>query len=230
MRASIRTLGALKRLANYVIIGFLMSLCAGASIGCDSNRGRAPATDVTRSALTFSVNIDATALTEQSLSVYTVTGLFDSKTLQQLQLDPGTYLLQMQNGGANIGDFTVNADGTIDYDSSMNTEFSGRGTSTLIVSGHSVNLDGTALTEQHLSIYCVGSVFDSKTSQSLQLVAGEYLVQMQNGGANIGAFTANADGTINYDTSLDTEFSGRGTSTIAVLGHAIQRLRSHLSL
>ena len=167
----------------------------------------------------FSIKIDATSLTQQQLSVYTIGNRFDSKTVQQLQLTPGIYnlLLSSENSGSY---FTVNVDGTVDYDASYNAAFSGRGTSTLVLNAFTINIDATSLTQQQLTVYTIGSYFDSKLIQQLQVTPGIYnlLLSSQNSGSY---FTVNLDGTIDYDTSYDTAFAGRGTNTLVLNAFSI---------
>jgi hypothetical protein len=148
-------------------------------------------------------------------NVYVVTSPFDSKTVQQLQLAAGEYLVQMQNGGANIGDFTVNTNGTIDYATSLDTEFSGRGSGTLAVLGHAITINATPLVpDQSLMVYAITIAFDSATVQRLQLAAGDYLIQDLSTGSNLGVFTVTPGGTLEYDPSLDNSLRGRNTSTL----------------
>jgi hypothetical protein len=79
------------------------------------------------------INIDATILGPQGAQLAGY-WLFDAKTAQTVNLPPGNYTLQ-STLCSTIGSFTVTINGTVDYSTSLNGVFSGRGTTSLKVIG-----------------------------------------------------------------------------------------------
>ena len=112
----------------------------------------------TDSATLFTIVINGAALVNQPLVIDAIGTLFDSNTPESVQLAAGTYNLRSYALGYGIvGSFTVNDDGTLDYDSSLdNKVFSGRTTSTLTLIGYPVTIDASALTAQSFVMSYVG--------------------------------------------------------------------------
>jgi hypothetical protein len=106
--------------------------------------------------------------------------------------------------------FTVNADGTMDYDPTLDGVLSGRGTSLLTLNGRTISLNATAL--NGAPVYLDYTAFNSAAPLSVQLLPGQHF--LYDGDGNVYYFTVNADGTIDYDVALDGVFSGRGTTQL----------------
>jgi hypothetical protein len=168
-------------------------------------------------AATFAVNIDATGLTQQTLDVLPGSGSFDSKTIQPLQLQPGTYVLQTQLGNANIGPFTIAADGSLSFDDALKPTFSIRDGNTLVVTGVAVTLDAHRLTPQPLYVYPRFEI-DSRVRTTLQLAPGVYTIYTQYGSVAAGGFTAHADGSLTIDPARNPTFSIDDTGALVIDG------------
>src|SRR5271166_4874870 len=97
----------------------------------------------------FPINIDATRLNFfRSFAIPGVTGdLLDATTVQTVQFAPGDYNYQFWPGLPYADfKFTITPQGTVDYDHSCDAFLSGRGTTTLQLSGLEVTLDALSLT------------------------------------------------------------------------------------
>jgi hypothetical protein len=128
---------------------------------------------------------------------------------------PGSLTLADPSGSTQSVTFTLGADGTVNYAPSLNNILSGRGTSTLTVQGVKVTIDATALSG--LSLVVDGVTEQTKAPFTFTGLPGSLTLVGPQTGASI-TITINPDGTINYDPSLDSYLSGRGTSTLVVRG------------
>jgi hypothetical protein len=139
-----------------------------------------------------------------------------------LQLIPGhQYTLSDPNaaaGGSVV--FTVNPDRTVNYDPSLDGVLSGRGTSTLVITGRTMTIDASPLSVPALTLD--GTLSVSNTPFSFTDLPGTYaLVDSGGAGASV-AFNLNADGTVGYDPSLEGVLTGAGTNALVVHGVAVQ--------
>lgn len=165
------------------------------------------------------VGISAKALSPQQLSLYGVVDSFDNATDQQLQLVPGQYHIQSPMRGVDIGQFTLHPDSSITFDPSLSNIFSisDNVRNLIVINGFPISVDGTALSPTQLAVYAVNpNMFDSQTPQAFTLVPGQYMAQEPMTGVNIGNFTVGPDGKVDFDASLDSDFSGRGTNTLYI--------------
>ena len=168
------------------------------------------------------LTVDATGLTRQMLAIAQVTkGYFDSSAAQVISLAPGTYSLVAQAQAASIGAFSVQSDGTVTYATSLDGVFAGRGTTTLRVVPHAVAIDGTALSRQQINVGYVTSLADSTSPIEVKLAAGPYSLGSQAEAAAIGVFRVTPSGTVDFASTLDGAFAGRGTTTLTVVPHAV---------
>jgi phenolic acid decarboxylase len=117
------------------------------------------------------------------------------------------------NYGGSSQSFTVANDGTIDYDSALDGFVSGRGTSSLAVTGVALTIDPTARGASYLWVDY--TVLEATAPVTVRLLPGQHAVWFSTGLSY--SFTVAADGTIDYDPALDGVFSGRGTSTLVFL-------------
>jgi fibronectin-binding autotransporter adhesin len=141
-----------------------------------------------------------------------------------LQLTTGRHTLSDPNaapGGSVV--FTVNADRTVDYDQSLDGVLSGRGTSTLVVSGRSAFIDMSALSIPALTLDKTLTVTRNVPfALAFTDLPGTYaLVDSAGAGASV-AFNLNGDGTVGYDPSLEGVLTGAGTNALVVHGVAVQ--------
>jgi phenolic acid decarboxylase len=167
----------------------------------------------------LALTVDATALSEQHVQLVGV-ATFDSKTAQHVTIVPGSYGIYTPGGyvyGPTGGTRTVvvKNDGTIDYDASLNGAYSGRGTSALTVVGFAIRVDATAHPSQSYDVAGVTLWFGGSAVKTIQISPGKYTVNSQSLG-QLGAFTVQPAGTIDFDPSLNTVFSGRGTTTLTI--------------
>jgi hypothetical protein len=145
-------------------------LLVGASIiwnaGCQNEPEMPGDTEITNSASSTTIMIDATRVTRTVL-ISSCGGVFDSTVIQSISTPPGSCVLETATGGV-IGSFTVTPAGIIDYDRSLDVGvFSGRGTSTLSVVPHAIAIEATGLTRTNLVFAGVTSLpsFDSRAIQ-----------------------------------------------------------------
>ena len=158
------------------------------------------------------VTIDATALSTGNFLIGGL-GFFETGVVQTLDLEPGAYVFAEQSGGS--FDFTVMANGTVDYANTLDGFVSGRGTTGLVVHGYDIMVDAAALTVPNFLIGGVG-FRDGTVVQTLTHVPGTKAFAEQSGGSF--DFMVGADGTIDYDAGLDGFVSGRGTTGLVVHG------------
>ena len=157
----------------------------------------------------LAVTIDASELSNPYLWVdYTA---FDSAAPFTTRLLPGQHAFWTYGGSSQS--FTVANDGTIDYDSALDGFVSGRGTSSLAVTGVALTIDPTARGASYLWVDY--TVLEATAPVTVRLLPGQHAVWFSTGLSY--SFTVAADGTIDYDPALDGVFSGRGTSTLVFL-------------
>jgi hypothetical protein len=134
-----------------------------------------------------------------------------------LTLLPGAHGLWDYAGSEAIVRFTVNMDGMVAYDASLEGILSGRGTNTVTVHGVTVTIDTRALS---IPVLLVDTSVGVSNTVPLTFtgLSGTIPVWDYAGSGTIIHFTLNADGTVDYDAALDGILSGRGTSTLLVRG------------
>jgi predicted outer membrane repeat protein len=162
--------------------------------------------------------IDARGLSLPSLALDGM--VISTQTLSTLFLAPGPHTLTTTEGLGNSLTFFVAADGTVDYDLSLNGVLAGRGTTTLVVSGVTVTIDARALS---IPVLDVDNALFAKTDQPISftgLPGGAFLDDYAGGGA-MARFGVGADGTVSYDPALAGVLSGSGTSALTVHGVTI---------
>jgi hypothetical protein len=155
------------------------------------------------------VTVDITALGLSSAVIDGVT--LDLPRPTALHFLPGRHWSYLQNVYTY---FTVNADGTLDYDASLEGALTGRGTTTLTLAGRPVTLDLTALGQLGSTAIVDGVAQDLSRPATPPFLPGQHNIYV--GGVYI-FFTVKADGTIDYDASLDGKLAGRGTTTLVML-------------
>src|SRR5207244_343198 len=90
---------------------------------------------------------------------------------------------------------------------------SGRGSSTLVVNGRTVQIDASALLGPYLALDY--AYHDPSVPFSVNMLPGEHYLKTY--GGDYLYFTVNLDGTIAYDPALDGILSGRGTGALVLL-------------
>jgi hypothetical protein len=129
-----------------------------------------------------------------------------------VNLLPGQHSLT--TNGTDVSSFTVNADGTISYDPSLEGALTGSGTTALSVNGYAVTLDASALGVPNL--WVDGTAYDASAPLSVNLLPGQH--SLSTDGTNVIWFTVNADGTVTYDPSLAGVLAGSGTTSLVFQG------------
>ncbi len=167
-----------------------------------------------------SINIDARPLSGRHFVLTNKTGWLDARTVQTLQLAPGSYPFQV---GAPVAFyFTVRQDGTIDYPADLKF-LSGRGTRTLRIEGVIVTLDARRLAPgaNVLIAHIPADNRDWITCKKLRMVpAKHYYVQQGSGHVVNMSFEVTRDGRVLFDPGLNY-VRGNGTSTLEFLGYLV---------
>src|SRR5262249_16699919 len=123
----------------------------------------------------------------------------------------------LSTNGINVISFTVNPDGTVSYDPSLEGALTGSGTTALAVNSYAVTLDASALGVASVSLD--GVAYDGTAPFSVNLLPGQHMLTTN--GADGISFTVNADGTVTYDPALEGALTGSGTAALAVNGYAV---------
>jgi hypothetical protein len=140
----------------------------------------------------------------------------------------GTHTLTELYTGASV-QFTVAADGTVNFDPSLSGVLSGRGTTTLVVNGVTVTVDATRLSVPLLLLNT--NQVNEKTSAPFTITALPGLATLSEyyTGAVV-QFTITANGTVSYDPSLEGVLTGAGTSTLTIHGATVTVDAHNLSM
>ncbi|MBM52421.1 MAG: hypothetical protein CL485_05420, partial [Acidobacteria bacterium] len=120
-------------------------------------------------------------------------------------------------------DFTVEADGTLQFDPSLDSLIGGRGTRDIVLRGTQVNIDVSALSYNKLDLIGAGNLTGATGPVSFILMPGGHgLTMATSRGPEPGFdFTVEADGTLQFDPSFDTLIDGRGTRDMMLHGTRI---------
>jgi hypothetical protein len=154
------------------------------------------------------VRIDARPLGMANLFMDYAT--FDGQSPFTARLLPGQHFVY--NYGGSMHYFSVANDGTVDYAPELEGILSGRGTSNLTINGVAVQIDARALGVSYLTLDYAN--FDATMPIAARLLPGQHLFYTLN--SPMRYFTVTANGTIDYDPTLDGILSGRGTSTLTI--------------
>jgi hypothetical protein len=175
------------------------------------------------------IRIDTSQLTYnwfiiQNSAGVSVTGEIDGSS--PVLLEPGEYGFQQHNDGRANFTFKVTPEGTIDYDSSNDNFLSGRRTSTLIVKGFPITIDGTILSHDLTPYRLFGpdaETLKRTSTHILRLVPGA-LYKFQPSAKIIVAnfeFQITVDGKVIYPEIYDDFLRGRGSTTLTIRGFEI---------
>ncbi len=136
-------------------------------------------------------------------------------------LEAGNYSLQASGTiSGPFASFTVENDGTVSYIDDLGGTLTGTGTSTLTISGKSINLVSS---DVHGLVGVRNNRWATdKAGDIFKLVPADYNLQYAPlGGQAIGEFTVEPVGTITVVDSLGGSLTGNGTSTLTVEGKPI---------
>ena len=117
-------------------------------------------------------------------------------------------------------DFTVEADGTLQFDPSLDSLIDGRGTRDMVLRGTRVNIDVGELSYDRFTLAGITSFTTTNEPMSLILMPGGHGLTMTTSLGPEAAFdfTVGADGTLQFDPSLDSLIDGRGTNDMVLRG------------
>ena len=170
------------------------------------------------------IALDARALSDPVVSVYGITELKPSDTVQEMRLLPARYSVGQPAGLAPAAPFEVTADGKVTFDASSDADVSpagylrGKGTSTIVVLGHTIFLDARALAEPRFALYGITDEGSTRVVLHVQLLPARYVVQPPSGVGPETPFLVSAAGKVDYDTSMQANpglvLGGRLTSTL----------------
>jgi hypothetical protein len=179
----------------------------------------------------FPITLDATALSHKGLlirgSAYPKP--LDTTQARQVSLLPGTYTLEVYAGLASVATFTVNADGTITYDSSLEGVLSGNNSKTLKVNGRTITVDARRLSEAQLQLlayhFNLGNEvdnlpFNTNALQTFTLLPVPTFGYQFDVGSLPANFSFNIDiaGNVHIPPSDANLASGEGTPTLTIGG------------
>ena len=183
--------------------------------------------------LGHAITIDARALTTATLHVWGIRNDWATAQVQQMRLLPGQYSFRNPPSGRPLIPFEIKADGIVDYDPDFDADaspkgfFKGLGTSTIVLLGHAITIDASALTTRTLHVYGIWNDWATSEVQHLRLLPGQYYFRNPPAGRPLIPFAIRSDGTVAYEPSFDADsnpngfYKGLGTASIKLLGHTI---------
>src|SRR5882724_8651484 len=144
---------------------------------------------------TFSINIDATNLIYRHFIILGKTGWVDSKIIQTLEIEPGSYSFQVASGTYAHFTFNVTSKGTVDWDDSKFDAFlSGKGSPTQIIKGFTIIPDARYLSGSGVLLVIPATAEDWITYKTCKMVPGTYQFQQGSGEFTSFDFTLGLDG------------------------------------
>jgi hypothetical protein len=181
----------------------------------------------------FAITLDATALSNKGLVLtgYSAAPI-DTTQPRALRLAVGTYSLQPAAGLPSSVSFTVNANGTVSYNPSLEGIVTGAGTSTLRVNGKSITIT-TRLTQTQLALrahHYIGGAetdllpFSAQTPQSFTLLpVPNFGYGLDIDGAELADLTFSIDngGSVHIPPDHAGFARGEGTTTLLITGEHV---------
>jgi nicotinamidase-related amidase len=165
------------------------------------------------------LTIDGTPLSAPQANVAEAPS-FSTATPATLRLLPNVDALHPTRLLAAAGQvaFLVTSAGTVDYDPALEGILAGRGTARLTAAGAAITIDATTLATSAFSIGGVGT-FSTSAPQSLRLLPNVDALHTYGFSSTVFsfAFLVTTRGTVDYDSSLDSRLSGRGTALLEVV-------------
>jgi hypothetical protein len=142
---------------------------------------------------------------------------FTTDQMYTLRLLPGLHPLFYQTSGSpssyTDAFFAVAVNGTVDFDPSLDGILAGRGTATLTVDGAGIAIDATDLDESSFNLGGVGDLV-AGVLQNLKLLPGPH--RFSTSGDEDFFFNVLVGETVDFDASLDSFVSGRGSGKLTV--------------
>jgi hypothetical protein len=174
--------------------------------------------------MTFPITIDTSALTFPFFLIPGQSDFQDGSTSPTILLPAGSYSFQQYSGYFADFQFEVTATGTLDYDPKFDTFLSGRGTSTLTVSGFAIAIDVTALSHGLLPMIAGSKDFlMPDTVHTLVLVPASFY-GFQPGSGIVANFSFGVD--LNGNVIIDPKYAGfadgAGSNRLTIRGYVIE--------
>jgi hypothetical protein len=170
------------------------------------------------------ISVDARALSLPSLILDYQANFTNAAPLTATVL-PGSQYVQCYSGWGGTAYFSVGNDGTVDYssDPSLAGLLSGRGSATLGVNGRTITVDARALSLPSLVLDYQANFTNAAPLTATVLPGNDYVGSLYGWGGT-AYFSVGNDGTVGYDRILDLSgtLSGRGTTTLVVVGDTVQ--------
>jgi hypothetical protein len=162
---------------------------------------------------TVRVTVDAALLANPTFTVSGLSGRFDARQPQTLDLAPGRHRFTAAGSGFT---FTVTPAGTVDYGDEQRTYLDGAGTSTLSVKGLDVTVDARPLTNPLFSLLSETVNLSTTELHTFRLIPGNHVFVNRQSASFV--FAVEADGTVSFGDGQRTYLEGAGTSTLIVKG------------
>ena len=170
--------------------------------------------------MAFPIQIDAHQLSHFQFMIPGVTAEWtDTQTVQSWEMSEGRHTFTCDSGHSL--EFTVTADGTVEYDSVYDQCVSGRGTTRLELVGVAIEIDPRPLSPTEFYLDSIIPPWAStQATYARQVLPGDYRFRSLTGPDC--AFTVTPHGTIAYDPANDGFLSGRDSATLTLRGVAIE--------
>jgi hypothetical protein len=144
--------------------------------------------------------------------------------LASLDLPPGGYEVIVASALVADFTFTISPRGTVEFDPSFDSFLSGRGTSTLVVTGFEITFDARYLSGPTTLFVLPDAVQVLDTTLRL-LPASSYGLEQGSGSVAGWPLTITRAGVVEYEASFDIAhngfLAGRGTRTLQLLGYPL---------
>ncbi|PSR18281.1 hypothetical protein C8255_08160, partial [filamentous cyanobacterium CCP3] len=170
------------------------------------------------------IRIDTSRLTyTQFLIPQLSSAPIDGANTPTIQLAPGEYSIQQVLGLPASFSFQITPDGLIDYDTASDGFLSGRGTTTLLIQGFTITIDGSALSHDLLFQSLLGNsdvLSRNQTHELTFLPAAGYSFYTASGIAADFRFDLDVTGQV----ILDPRYAGFATAngqTLTLTGYRI---------
>jgi hypothetical protein len=165
------------------------------------------------------ISIDGSALTSPMFLIPGKTDWLRGNDIPEVDLEPGTYNFQVASGYYCDFQIRVTEAGKVDYDHAHDGFLDGRGTSTLIVRGHTIEIDMTRLSHQLLPMWVGNDWLAAGQVHSVTLVpASCYGFHPGSGLVCDFQFKLGVDGKVDYAADHGDYVDGRGTTKLILAG------------
>ncbi|MBV9358922.1 MAG: hypothetical protein JO023_25730 [Chloroflexi bacterium] len=150
--------------------------------------------------------------------------VFITTPLASVDLPPGGYEVIVASAVVADVTFTVTAQGTVEFDASFDTFMSGRGTSTLAITGFEITFDARYLSGP-TTLFVLPDPVQVLNTRIRLLPAHSYELEQGSGSVEHWPLTITRQGSVEYDPAFDIAqggfLAGRGTSNLQLLGYPL---------